>query len=224
MQQMIYLTFHGIGEAPRFLSPGEERVWVTVESFEAVLELIAGRRAAGLDNVQITFDDGNISAYSLALPRLIDRGLSARFFIISDRIGREQSVGPPHLREMRRAGMIIGTHGMRHIDWRRADDGALRSELVDARSLLEQVIGERVDEAAIPFGSYDRRVLRRLRDADYVRAYTSDGGWTRDGEWLVPRCTIHEGDVSSIRRLIENCPAFVGRAKAGLKQLVKRWR
>jgi peptidoglycan/xylan/chitin deacetylase (PgdA/CDA1 family) len=225
MQSLIFLNFHGIGEPARTLSPGEERVWVSVASFEAVLDLIAERLNAGLDDIQITFDDGNISDYAVAFPRLIDRGLRARFFIISERIGREQSLSPRHLREMRRAGMTIGTHGMCHIDWRRADAGALRAELVDARNLIEQVIGARVDEAAIPFGSYDRRVLRRLRGTDYVRAYTSDGGWTDNGKWLVPRCTIQrEDDISSIRHLIQNHPALVDQAYSSLKQFVKRWR
>ncbi len=40
-------------------------------------------------------------------------------------------------------------------------------------------IGEPVSSVAIPFGSYDRRVLRRLRGAGLRRVYTSDGGRAR---------------------------------------------
>jgi peptidoglycan/xylan/chitin deacetylase (PgdA/CDA1 family) len=225
MQELIYINFHGIGDPPKSVNPSEQRVWIAVELFEALVDFVAFHRASGCDNVQITFDDGNISDYSIALPRLIDRGLVARFFIVSDRIGREGSVGPEQLRTMRTTGMTIGTHGRRHIDWRRADDDDLRAELVDARNLIGEVIGEPVDEAAIPFGSYDRRVLGRLRESGYTRVYTSDGGRTRYGAWLISRCSVHrDDDLQSIRRLVESCPSYGERLGFAIKGFVKRWR
>src|SRR4051794_40406907 len=52
---------------------------------------------------------------------------------------------------------------------------ALRVELVDARRLLEDIVERPVCEAACPFGSYDRRVLRllppvRLRARPHARS------------------------------------------------------
>ena len=41
-----------------------------------------------------------------------------------------------------------------------------------------------VTEAACPFGSYDRCVLRSLRRHGYQRAYTSDPGTTRLHDWI----------------------------------------
>ena len=34
----------------------------------------------------------------------------------------------------------------------------------------------------MPFGSYDRHVLRALRRTGVTRVYTSDGGWARPGD------------------------------------------
>ena len=50
---------------------------------------------------------------------------------------------------------------MLHRPWRELGDSALHEELVDAKRILEDVVGRPVTEAACPFGSYDRRVLRR---------------------------------------------------------------
>ena len=69
--------------------------------------------------------------------------------------------------ELAAAGMTIGCHGMRHRAWRGLDDRALREELVDAKAMLEGVVDRPVTQAACPFGSYDRRVLRRLRESGY---------------------------------------------------------
>jgi peptidoglycan/xylan/chitin deacetylase (PgdA/CDA1 family) len=72
--------------------------------------------------------------------------------------------------------MEIGTHGMYHRDWRKIDEVALNVEIVDARRRIEDICGIAVTKAAIPFGSYDRRVLRRLRSEPFKHLYTSDGG------------------------------------------------
>jgi len=68
----VILTVHGIGPTSRSLDPGEDRTWVTLKQFEQVLDAAAGR-----PEVQITFDDGNASDIEIALPRLLQRGLSA---------------------------------------------------------------------------------------------------------------------------------------------------
>ena len=73
------------------------------------------------------------------------------------------------------------------MDWRRAD---LTAELDRARDAIAAAAGAPVTEAAIPFGCYDRAVLRALREWGYAACYTSDGGAARPGEWPVPRVSL----------------------------------
>ena len=61
-------------ERLRPLEPDEDKTWVTVEQFEQVLDAAVGR-----PDVRITFDDGNASDVEIALPRLVDRGLTGEF-------------------------------------------------------------------------------------------------------------------------------------------------
>jgi peptidoglycan/xylan/chitin deacetylase (PgdA/CDA1 family) len=189
MERVLNLTFHGIGTPERELEPGEADVWVSRERFEALIE-----RAAALGGVRITFDDGNRSDLEHALPALSRHSLSGTFFVVAGRLGEPDFLDRDDVRTLRDAGMTIGCHGMHHRPWRTLDDAELERELVDARAVLEEVVGGPVTQAACPFGSYNRRVLRALRRSGYSEVHTSDRGLARPGDWMQTRNTVHAGD------------------------------
>ena len=86
--------------------------------------------------------------------------------------------------------MPIGSHGWAHCDWRRLDDRQAIQEIDDARSMLADLTNRQVLRVSIPFGSYDRVVIARLRRAGITRAYTSDGGRARPDAWLQARNSL----------------------------------
>jgi len=220
LNSVVVLTVHGIGRPKRSLDPGEDRTWVTLDQFERVLDAAAGR-----PDVLLTFDDGNDSDIELALPRLLERSLTAEFFLLAGRLGRPGSVDKAGLLALVDAGMSIGSHGWDHVDWRRLDDPAAVRELVDAPALLAELSGRPVTEVAIPFGSYDRVVLRRLRAAGATRVHTSDGGRARATRWLQPRTSLHcELTADTARQLVDPRPGAVRRLRRVAARGVKRWR
>ncbi len=120
--------------------------------------------------------------------------------------------------------MRIGLHGMRHRPWRGLSDEEMSEEILDARRALEAAAGAPIDAAACPFGSYDRRVLGRLRDAGFGRVYTSDGGRTSTGAWLQARNTLRTGTGGGeVERIASAANAPAARAKR-VKTLIKRLR
>jgi peptidoglycan/xylan/chitin deacetylase (PgdA/CDA1 family) len=190
MSQELVLTLHGLG-VPHSSVPREEVFfWVSRRAFSTLLEVIvAVRNAANIPTI-ITFDDGHVSDATIALPELISHGLRAVFFICAGRIGTPQYLDRAALEDILAAGMEIGTHGTEHRDWRKLDDNSLDYELAGSRRRIEDVCARSVTKAAIPFGSYDRRVLKRLRQEKFETVYTSDGGLAKSEAWLKPRCTI----------------------------------
>ena len=216
----INLTFHGVGDLTRSLDSGERDVWLSAERFASVLDAVRDR-----DDVHLSFDDGNASDVEVALPALTGRGLTAVFFVVAGRLGEPGYLGEADIRALTRAGMTIGCHGMRHRPWRSLDDRALQQELWGARRLLEEVAGQPVTQAACPFGSYDRRVLRSLRRYAYERVFTSDRGCARPDRWIQPRNSVRSADgpalIEEIHCLDRPLPKSVHRR---LKLRVKRWR
>jgi peptidoglycan/xylan/chitin deacetylase (PgdA/CDA1 family) len=184
--RVINLTVHGIGDPPRELDPGEDRTWVTVPQFEQVLDAVVGR-----DDVRITFDDGNASDIEIGLPRLLERGLTAEFFVLAGLLGEPGRLSEADVKELVAAGMRIGSHGWSHRDWRKIDPRQAIEEMVEAPRTLAAVCGTPVHRVAVPFGSYDRQVLTRLRGVGTSVVYTSDGGPARSDSWIQARTSLH---------------------------------
>jgi peptidoglycan/xylan/chitin deacetylase (PgdA/CDA1 family) len=219
-RSVVNVTVHGVGAVSRELDPGEDATWVTVEQFELLLDTVVGR----LD-VRITFDDGNASDLEIALPRLLERGLTAEFFLLAGRLGEPGRIDATGVRDLVGAGMAIGSHGWAHRDWRRIEARAAREEIHDARRVLTELAGLPVSSVAIPFGSYDRHVLRRLRQAKVARAYTSDGGRARPDSWLQARNSLHRDvDARWVRQVLDQAPALRARARGVAARTVKRVR
>ncbi|MFD8531929.1 polysaccharide deacetylase family protein [Streptosporangium canum] len=220
MDSVVNLTVHGIGPTSRELDPGEDATWVSVEQFERVLDAAVGRQ-----DVRITFDDGNASDVEIALPRLLDRGLTAEFFVLAGLLGEPGRLDADGVRELVAAGMRVGSHGWAHRDWRRLDGEQAEEEIADANRLLGELTGRPVSRVAIPFGSYDRRVLGRLRRAAVTRAYTSDGGRARPGSWLQPRNSLrHDIDGTWAPRIIDGTPPLPLRVRRVAARAFKRAR
>lgn len=183
----LILTFHGLGDPPAAIAESERMVWVPVAWFEGILDALPAR------GVQLAFDDGNASDARHALPALLERERGARFFPLVGRIGAEGYLSAKDIARLASAGMSIGSHGVHHRDWRTLAEDDLHEELAGSRRALSEIVGAEVVEAACPFGSYDRRVLRALRAAGYRRVFNSDGGSSRERSWLAPRTSVNRG-------------------------------
>jgi peptidoglycan/xylan/chitin deacetylase (PgdA/CDA1 family) len=214
--QVHNLTFHGVGEAPRALEPGEAHVWLSEDRFTAVLDAVRDR-----PDVRLSFDDSFRSDVEVALPALRDRGLTATFFVLAGRLGHPEHLDADAVRALRTAGMTIGSHGLEHRNWRTLDEGEMGRELEQARDILSAAAGEPVTHASVPFGAYDRRVLARVRAAGFDRVFTSDGGPADDGAWLQPRTSV---TVDSAPAGLAVRPSAAATTTLTVKRLVKRWR
>jgi peptidoglycan/xylan/chitin deacetylase (PgdA/CDA1 family) len=223
--QVVNITVHGVGDPVRPLDDGESRTWITVDQLDVVLDAAEGR-----PHVRVTFDDGNVSDVEIGLPRLLERGLVARFFVLAGCLGAPGRLNSDGVRELHRAGMSIGSHGWLHRDWRTLDwerPQALevQQEIVQARRVLSEVVRADVSQVAIPFGAYDRHVLAALRRSGVTRVYSSDGGWARAGSWLQPRNSVHAEDGAAwARRVMASPPSLPRSARQRAARAVKRRR
>jgi peptidoglycan/xylan/chitin deacetylase (PgdA/CDA1 family) len=219
MTQVINLCFHGIGVPHRTLEPDEDRYWIPVDLFLRVLDVVAGR----LD-VKISFDDGNESDVGIALPALLERGLTAQFFPLAGRLTQPGSLKREHLRSLRAEGMALGSHGMHHNPWRQLSSNDCQVELVAARDLLVEASDGPINLAALPFGRYDRSVLHALRELGYEKVYSSDRARAWSQAWFQPRYSVRSDDTVDTVRSILAEPSARESFTTRTKILIKRFR
>jgi peptidoglycan/xylan/chitin deacetylase (PgdA/CDA1 family) len=219
---VINLCFHGIGEPGRPLEPDEDQYWIEPAQFDELLPVIRND-----PRMRITFDDGNESDVSYALPSLMRQALRGAFFVVAGRLDQPGSLSRAQLHELHRAGMSVGSHGLEHRPWRRVSDQDLEAEIGDAAEIIAATVGQPVREVACPFGSYDRRVLTAIRRHSFDRVYTVDGGAAaRPGAWLQSRYTIRKRDVPADIERLRRAPQGSGVEPAvrAVKSLAKRLR
>lgn len=214
------VCFHGIGTPDRELEPGEAEYWIGREEFLRILDELVDR-----PEVRVSFDDGNASDVEIALPALVERGLTATFFVLAGRLEHRGSLAGDHVRELGAAGMRIGSHGMQHRSWRAMSRHESQVELVEARGILAEVAGQVVTDAALPMGLYDRRLLADLSRHGYRRVFTSDRARVGGQAWLQPRYSIVSTDTAaSVRGAMLVAPGVARRAERRLARTVKRLR
>jgi peptidoglycan/xylan/chitin deacetylase (PgdA/CDA1 family) len=217
--KIINITFHGIGSPPDDAKPDERDVWLRIEKFEAILNVIQEH-----ENIHITVDDGNRSDVDIILPALMKRGLKASFFLLVSAIDQTGYISKEGVRRLAMEGMTIGSHGLAHRDWRKLNDEELTIEVLDSKNELERMLDQSICEVSCPFGSYDRRVLRFLRNAGYQRVCTSDRGLASAEAWLQPRNSLHAWDEQySVQHILSKgffAPDFLMcRFKTAVKRL-----
>lgn len=217
---VIGIAFHGIGEPHPGLSDADQAYFIPRDFFLALLDEIAERR-----EVELSFDDGYASDVEIALPALAERSLSARFFPVAGRLGEPGFVDAVGIEALSSAGMMIGSHGMRHRSWRALDSSSMEEELSQARSIIADVAGKSVTTAACPFGAYDRHVLRALRRSGYTKVFTSDRRRAERSAWLQPRYAIKRGDgLQTVRHNILAPPPMHDRVRRAVTVRLKAWR
>ncbi len=159
--------------------------------------------------VVITFDDGYCDNLA-ACEELQKRNMRATWFIVTGSIGREPDwprdarsdgrlLNIAELREMRAAGMEIGSHTVSHVRLTEVDDDSLHQELTESKMTLEEVLGSAVDSFAYPYGAWDARSADAIKQSGYATACTTRTGWAlRDNNpYLLRRLTVFNTDTTS---------------------------
>lgn len=199
--------YHGVGHD--VARGGELRYTVSPESFSRQVkildaehrvisheDLLAGR--GGEDAVALTFDDGEKSVITSALPVMREAGFTGAVFMTTGWIGSEGYLDPEDLRALEQEGWTVGTHGVTHRYLSDLDPADLRDELVQSRDALTLVLGHAPRHMSLPGGRADARVVRAVCDAGYTSLATSIMGRaaTRPDPFALPRMMVlrHQDD------------------------------
>lgn len=181
----VVLMYHALyrGDDTSAIDQEDLPYAVSEQAFTEQLDALQSKRVGQFEQGQspeivITFDDGHLSNLDIAAPLLIERGLSACFFVTSDFIGQRPGfMSHEQLAELARLpGMTIGSHGVSHRFLDDLDEEQAREELLVSRTRLETLIGGECRSISFPGGRYDDITLNLLNVTGYRQWYGSEVG------------------------------------------------
>jgi peptidoglycan/xylan/chitin deacetylase (PgdA/CDA1 family) len=188
--QVVYRTERELAA----LEPRLRRVAVPLEAFARQLDALASANLAVIDpgklagdvpprpGIVLTFDGGHASLYAYALPLLIQRGLTAAFFVSRDRIGATGNFQWSHLRDLVGQRMTLGSAGCSGEPFDRLSPAQAALEFRASREAIEDGSGKGLVQFAFPRGRYQRRQIAIGTEAGYRVFYSNRVGAQRPVE------------------------------------------
>jgi len=161
-------------------------------------------------NILITFDDGFINNYEVAMPILLDFGINAYFFLISDCV--EEGVVPcfikrqypnhdciPEFRtvnkiqvkEMLQKGMNIGSHTISHNDLSKFSITEAVYDADKSKKYLKTILENNVESFAFPWGFYKEEQLPSIKKI-FRRIFTVKHGFNLKDDHILHRNEVDE--------------------------------
>lgn len=134
----------------------------------------------------ITFDDGYKSVLTDALPILEKFNFKATLFVniyfLEKKISQKhywhrwQALSWLDLRELHERGLSIGSHAVTHQPLREMSKKDMTYEIINSKEMIEKNINDKICTFSFPHGSYNRKIMRVLKDNSFFCACTSRNG------------------------------------------------
>jgi peptidoglycan/xylan/chitin deacetylase (PgdA/CDA1 family) len=184
---IVFLMYHELELPGRTLvrsEPGYVRYILTEATFRSQIDWLRKNGWQGLSvsealgsparkSVAITFDDGCETDLTAAAPILREAGFHATFYVTAGFLNKPGFMTTSQLRELNSAGLEIGCHSMTHAYLNDLNSEQLNVEIAASRSVLEDMIGHKVEHFSCPGGPYNEQALAVAKQAGYRSFATS---------------------------------------------------
>lgn len=147
-----------------------------VISIEEYYEIRTGVRKPRGREVLLTFDDGNYTFASEAMPVLSKFHFPATIFLISEFVksGEYGSMKEEQVREiLKQGGVSVGSHTKTHPFLSKIPEAQLRDELEGSKKDLEALFDRPIRFIAYPSGDLSPQVLEAAQKAGYELGFTT---------------------------------------------------
>lgn len=230
----VALMYHALS-GPGSPDEGQDAHYsVTPAQFAAQLTLLA-RRGGGISardwlagnangRTILTFDDGHLSNYTLAMPALLQAGIGADFFVNPGRVGTRGFADWAQLREMAERGLSIQSHGWDHRYFTELTAAELREDLARSRREIEDRVGQPVRLLAPPGGRMPARLADVARECGYTHVLSSQPGSLRDADVrILPRMAVTTRlDIATLEAWLDGRGLAQARLRYATLGLAKR--
>jgi peptidoglycan/xylan/chitin deacetylase (PgdA/CDA1 family) len=211
--RLYYHLARGFGAEPRV----RQVLLGTLHDLRVGRRTLAELQAAGdaYDALQVV-----LTALAQADLKLLLKSLEATSPMPADVARALSPVDWDMLRQMAKAGVVIGSHTRNHIFLTREPAAVVADELAQSKRALETHLGMPVRHFAYPAGEFDRSAVRAVARAGYEAAYTLCDHMDADHPSLtVPRTVFWE--ATCMDNGGQFAPALMQAQAAGIFEMVR---
>jgi len=184
----------------------------TVLPVPEIVAAIREKRPLPDRTIGLTIDDGYLSVYAEAFPRLRDAGLPFTVFVSTDPVDRKFSgfMSWEQIRKMRDTGVTIGAHTSTHLHMPANLLSRNRADLNSSNARLKEELGEVPPLFAYPFGEASTEIQNLVRNAGHIAAFGQHSGPldASSDPFYMPRFALNEafGDMDRFRLVANALP------------------
>ena len=123
----------------------------------------------------ITFDDGMLSQYTYAKPILDKYNFKATFYIICNKVDKENRMNWNDIHILEEEGHEIGSHSMNHKKLSKLSDEEMIYEIIESKRCLQEN-GFDVTSFSFPYndGENNKKILKIVADNYYIARTASE--------------------------------------------------
>lgn len=171
--------------------------------------------------VIITFDDGELNNFQIALPILNKYGYKAYFFIIVGRVGRSGYMTWAQIKQLSLQGMIIGSHGLSHQILTNLMDTQIDEELRASKRAIEVNLGREIDTLSIPRGFCNDKLIQKAYEIGYKTVFISDRPDDLKSHCLSRIAVKNRWTSRHLANALEGKTTWLGNFLLGSKKMIK---
>ena len=122
-------------------------------------------------SVMLTFDDTDLSQYTVALPEMNKYGFKGVFFLMTVTIGRPGYMNSEQIKELSNQGHVIGSHTWDHQNVKKLKEEDWVTQIEKPTKKIESITSKPVRYFAYPFGLWNVEAIPQLKKRGFIAAF-----------------------------------------------------
>lgn len=165
----------------------------------------------------ITFDDGFRNVLTHALPVLSALGFTSTNYLVAHQldgtnvwdahhnIPSQPLMSKDQARQWSQSGQEVGSHTLDHVHLPDISDQDVRTQLVQSRRILSELIEQDVTAFCYPYGHFKPEHAKIVAESGYLNATTTQRGLAnaQDSAFLLPRVGVWR--TTHLVRFFQKC-------------------
>ncbi len=137
-------------------------------------DLFNGSRKLPEKAVILSFDDGYRDFYTDVFPLLKKYQAKAVAYIVPGFLDKPNNLTSRQLKEILDSGLVeIGAHTMHHVYLKGMNGKSAKLEIEQSKTFLEKNLGVKIASFAYPYGAFDLKAARIVKDAGFKTAVST---------------------------------------------------